>query len=304
MRESDFIEWIRSRSSFDAAAVPVGPGDDAAVVTAAGRQFLITTDQSLDGVHFVYGRDPVHQIGRKAMARNLSDIAAMGGRPIAAVATVAVPPEVSEEDARGLYFGLTSLSEDFTCPLVGGDVAVWDGPLAITITIVGRPVGKGPVLRSGAKAGDAICVTGSFGGAWTYDRHLAFEPRIREAQTLAKTYAVHAMIDVSDGLGRDLAHITTASAVGAEIDAASVPIHPDLAGAPFREALDAALGHGEDYELLFTLAASKAEKLIRTQPFRPEVSRIGTIMTGRNLVLVQPDGTREPLRPSGWEHEG
>ena len=305
MRESDFIEWIRSQSRFDPAAVPVGPGDDCAIVMCGGEKLLITTDQLLDGVHVVLREHGAFQAGRKAMARNLSDVAAMAATPLAAVATVAFPRDFSRADAEQLYQGLRSLDKDLPCPIVGGDVGVWSGPLAITVTVFARPAGIRQILRSGAKVGDAVCVTGAFGGAWKGQRHLTFTPRVKEARTLASRHELHAMIDVSDGLVRDLGHICKASGVGAEIYAEKVPIHPELqaGGAEPQALLEAALQEGEDYELLFALPADEADQLLESQPLGVKVSRIGAIVEGKDLTLVHPDGKRQPCRPKGWEHE-
>lgn len=305
MREADFIEWIRSQSRFDPAAVPVGPGDDCAIVMCGGEKLLITTDQLLDGVHFVLREHGAGQAGRKAMARNLSDVAAMAATPLAAVTTVAFPKDFSRADAEQLYQGLRSLGKDFNCPIVGGDVGVWSGPLAITVTVFARPAGIRQILRSGAKVGDAICVTGAFGGAWKSQRHLTFVPRIKEARTLASRHELHAMIDVSDGLARDLGHICKASGVAAEVHAEKVPIHPELqaAGGEGRALLNAALQDGEDYELLFALPAGEADQLVQSQPLGVKVTRIGAVIEGKGLTLVHPDGKREPLQPKGWEHQ-
>lgn len=303
MRESEFIDWLCSQSDFDPAAVPVGPGDDMAVVMCGSEELLITTDQALDGVHFSLARCGPEAAGRKAMARSLSDVAAMAAIPFGAVAAVALPKGFQQSDAEAMYRGLRSISEPFECPIVGGDVAVWDKPLAISVTIFARPTGPGPVLRSGAKPGDAICVTGSFGGAWASQRHLEFTPRIGEARRLGERCELHAMIDVSDGLAADLGHLARASGVGAEILAANVPIHPDVDARDEAGRLRAALGDGEDYELLFALPAEQAEQLVRDQPLTVPIRRIGTVISGEALRLIGPDGRGEPLQVPGWEHE-
>lgn len=297
MREFEFIEWIRSQGVPDAAAVPVGPGDDCAVVAFGGERVVVTVDQVLDGVHFILADHGARAAGRKALARNLSDIAAMAAAPMGAVASVAMPRGMSREEAESIYHGLRDVGDEFGCPVVGGDVGSWDGALAISVTVFGRPGGIEPVLRSGAKAGDAICVTGAFGGAWRTQRHLTFTPRVREARTLAEEVDLHAMIDVSDGLAADLSHVCTASGVGAEIVAADVPVHPDAAG------LDAAMGDGEDYELLFTLSVEQASPLTADQPLDVPVTRIGTIASEPVRTLTHPDGRREELKATGWEHE-
>ena len=301
MKEASFIEYIRSRSVFDPAIVPVGPGDDMAVVRWGGQDLLVAADQVLDGVHFRLGEHGARAAGRKAMARNLSDVAAMACVPLAAVATVALPRGFSEADASEMYAGLRELGDAFSCPLVGGDVGSWDGPLAISLTILATTGPGGVVLRAGARVGDAICVTGSFGGAWKTRRHLTFTPRVAEGLVLAR-YGLHSMIDVSDGLAIDLGHVCDASGVGADVQAASVPIHPDALNRP--DALGAALGDGEDYELLLTLPQDQASRLIAEKPLGDvPVTRIGTIVAGAARSLVLADGRRQELPARGWQHE-
>jgi thiamine-monophosphate kinase len=232
MRELEFIEWIRTQLKFDPAIVPVGPGDDTAVVMCGSEKLLVTIDQLLDGVHFRLGEHSPKHIGGKAMARSLSDVGAMAALPLGAVVGVMLPKGFSRDQAEAMFTGLRKVAETFRCPIVGGDVATWPGPLAINVTVFARPAGIRPILRSGAKVGDAICVTGSLGGAWRTNRHLKFVPRIHEARMLASRHEVHSMIDISDGLASDLAHICRASGVGAEVVANDVPIHPDARSAP------------------------------------------------------------------------
>ncbi|MCY2932338.1 MAG: thiamine-phosphate kinase [Planctomycetota bacterium] len=299
MRELEFIEWIYSQGRFDPAVVPVGPGDDLAVVQVGPEGLLAGTDQVLDGVHFILGEHGPRAGGRKAMARNLSDVAAMAALPLAALATVSLPKGLSRHDAQEIYLGMREIGDVFDCPLIGGDMGSWAHPLAISVTILARPRGISPVLRSGAKPGDAICVTGHFGGAWRSPRHLLFTPRIAEARVLAGQFGLHAMIDVSDGLARDLGHVCRASGLGAQVNAAAVPV--SAAAGP--AGLAAALHDGEDYELLFTLSEEDANTLLDTQPLGVSVSRIGTMTPGEDMVLIDSAGRRKPLRPGGWEHQ-
>jgi len=301
MREYEFVEWIRKQSGCNPTAVLVGPGDDAAVVRVGNERLIVTTDQLLDGTHFHLNLHGAEAAGRKAMARNLSDIAAMAAVPIGAVATVALPKDFTCKASEALYHGLRSLGDAFHCPVVGGDVGVWGGPLAVTVTVFGRTGGIEPILRSGAKVGDAVCVTGRLGGAWRSQRHLTFTPRIVEARSLAARCNVHAMIDMSDGLAADLNHLCRASGVGAEIRAEAVPIHPDANLAKDRTPLAAALGDGEDYELLFALPASQVDQLA-SPPLGVAVTRIGTIREGSDLALITADGQRQKLEPVGWQH--
>ncbi len=298
MKEREFISWIRSQTQLDARRVPVGPGDDCAVVAFGDQRVIVTTDQVLDGVHFKLHEHGPRAAGRKAMARNLSDIAAMAATATAAVATVALPPDFGETAAKELYAGLREIGDKFNCPVVGGDVGAWDAPLAITVTIMGSIGETEPILRSGARVGDAICVTGSLGGAWKGDKHLTFTPRIAEAQQLAKGYNLNAMIDISDGLATDLAHICKASGLAAEITAADIPVLNDAA-----DGLQAALTDGEDYELLFTLPLTDAARLIEAQPLGVKVSLIGKCVEGEGIVLIHPNGRRQDIADAGWEHE-
>ena len=303
MREFDFIEWVRSQATGDSERVLVGPGDDCAVLALGDEKLLVTSDQVLDGVHFSVTRHGPAAGGRKAAARNLSDIAAMAGEPVAMVATVAAPQGFSQADAQAIYDGLRSVGDEFRCPLVGGDLAAWDRddrPLQISVTVLGRCGPVPPVLRSGAEVGDAVCVTGVLGGAWRTRRHLSFAPRIPEARKLATDFGVKALIDISDGLASDLGHIVSASGVAAEIDAAAVPIADDLGGDV--DPLTAALTDGEDYELLFALPADSAERLIDGEPLGVSVTRIGTIVAGEGIALIR-NGKAQPLDVRGWEHE-
>jgi len=307
MREHEFIDWIVAQTKLDPATVPVGPGDDCAVVRFGSSDVLVTTDQVLDGVHFRLSEHGPRAAGRKAMARNLSDVAAMAAIPTAAVATVSLPRGMDRRDVEDIYRGLRSVGDAFQCPVVGGDVGSWDGPLAISVTLLARRAGVtggiAPILRSGAKPGNALCVTGSLGGAWRTAHHLEFTPRIAEAICLAMNYGVKAMIDLSDGLATDLGHLCRASRVGAEVLAEAVPVSPaasELTANP-AAALHAALCDGEDYELLFALPSRLARKLCDAQPLPVPVTRIGRFVAGDEITLVHGDGRREGLA-GGWEH--
>lgn len=298
MRELDLIRWIRSRPQAD-PRIEVGPGDDCAVVRVGTESLLVTTDQVLDGVHIVLSHHSPADAGRKALARNLSDIAAMGGRPLAAFVNVVLPQGVDEQFARDIHEGIGELGAATECPLAGGDVAVWKGRLCVGVTVLGRPGPGGPVLRSGGLQDDALCVTGSLGGSWRGDRHVAFAPRLAEGRALAERYNAHAMIDLSDGLATDLRHLCLASNVGAELFAPSIPIHEDVRD---DDPLRAALTDGEDYELLVALSVGDASRLMADQPFDVPVRRIGTLTGGSGIVLVDDAGRRRDLHEAGWEH--
>ena len=303
MKEFDFIRWIIDQARLDVAAVPVGPGDDCAVLNFGSERLLVTVDQVLDGVHLDVARDGFEAAGYKAAARNLSDIAAMAGEPVAMVAALAAPSGLTIEQAQDIHAGLRRAGDAFACPLVGGDVASWGqagGRLLLSVTVLGRSAGVRPVLRRGAREGDAICVTGELGGAWRSRRHLEFVPRVREARRLAARCELHAMIDISDGLAADLGHIAAASGLAAELDAAAVPIHADARTQS--DPLEAALHDGEDYELLFCIEPEQARKLVAEQPLGVPVHIIGRMGAGAGLTLVAPDGSRRALEPRGWEH--
>ena len=312
--EFDFIEWVRqqqARSDF----VQVPAGDDLAVLKWAAEDLLLVgVDQVLDGVHFDSSVHSPRAIGRKVMNRNLSDCAAMACLPAAAVATVALPKQpiggVAVLDyAKELYLGLREAADPYDCVLVGGDTATWEGKLAITVTILGRSAGVAPITRSGARAGDAIYVSGPLGGS-ILGRHMTFTPRIEFARQLASLASVSAMIDISDGLSRDLRHICEQSRVGALIEADRVPIHPDavqLAGRDGTSSLDHALHDGEDHELLFTLNSRTYE--LESDDVHAAVRAvvksakyIGRI-TADPAIELETRAGRVPLEPGGWEHK-
>lgn len=293
--EFDLIQWIRDQHNPDVGIVLVPPGDDLAVLKWRADDLLVVgCDQVLDGVHFDSRSATPRQIGRKVMNRNLSDCAAMACLPAAAVVTVALPRESTLDYAKELYLGLREAADPFDCPIVGGDTATWAGKLVMTVSILGRSAGISPVTRKGARPGDAIYVSGPLGGS-ILGRHLSFEPRVALARRLAPALGITAMIDLSDGLSRDLGHICRESGVGAVIDAAAIPIHDDahlLMQRDGRSPLDHALNDGEDYELLFT--APRGERFVVTQ--------IGTA-TSEPGIWLQTEKGRRPLVAKGWEHE-
>jgi thiamine-monophosphate kinase len=218
---------------------------------------------------------------------------------------VALPKGRDIEYAKELYLGIKEAGEKFDCPIVGGETGAWDGKLAVTVTILGRKAPRIPVIpRGGAKPGNAIFVTGPLGGS-LLGRHMEFVPRVREAQHLAKTGRVTAMIDISDGLSRDLRHICRSSGVGAVIRAESVPVHDDAIEMrrDGRSPLEHALHDGEDYELLFTCAGGELDliQLETEPPWAHAVRPIGFITPGPGITLLA-DGKEAPLEPKGWEH--
>ncbi len=289
--EFDLIDWIRINQA-KSPLISTGIGDDLAVLNwPANDLLLVGVDQVIDGVHFDSSVHSPEQIGRKAMNRNLSDCAAMGCLPAAAVVAVALPKTASIEYAKRLYAGLREAGDAFECPIVGGDTASWDGKLVIGVTILGRSGGVRPVTRAGARAGNEIYVTGPLGGS-SLGRHLTFVPPVALGRKLAGVAT--AMIDLSDGLSRDLGHICRSSGVGAIVEANLLPIHPDAVELSHRDGLSAlehALNDGEDYELLLTGPAGIAGAI-----------RIGRIVGEPGIYLME-SGAMRPLEPRGWQHE-
>jgi thiamine-monophosphate kinase len=298
--EFDFISWLRQHQS-RSPLVRLGIGDDLAVLKLpADDLLLVGVDQMMDGVHFDSAIHTPRAIGRKAMNRNLSDCAAMACLPAAALATICLPKGVGEDYARELYLGMTEAGQPFDCPVVGGDTGSWSGKLVVSVTILGRSAGVEPVTRSGAKPGDTIYVTGPLGGS-ILGRHMTFEPRVKLARYLAGSGTITSMIDLSDGLSRDLANVCRQSGVGARVAIESIPVHDDALKmsvpnldadvvAQTRVAFDHALHDGEDYELLFTSSGT------------PDVgTRIGEI-TNTTGIIGTYRNVPEPLTPRGWEH--
>jgi thiamine-monophosphate kinase len=298
--EFDFIQWITSQVKASPFVV-VPPGDDLAVLKwDPGDLLLVGVDQVLDGVHFDSAVHSPRQIGRKVMNRNLSDCAAMACLPAAAVATVAAPRGAGVDYLKELFLGLREAADPWTCPVVGGDTGSWPGKLVVTVSILGRSAGVEPVLRSGAQPHDVICVTGKLGGS-LLGRHMDFEPRINAARQIVAIRRPTAMIDLSDGLSRDLAHVCRMSGVGAEVIEAQVPVHDDAIEMrrDGRSPLEHALHDGEDYELLFTMHA--ADLALVTMK-GVNVHAIGAISNTPGVRLRRRDGTVEPLEAGGWEH--
>ena len=304
--EWKLIEWIRSRTRLDPAAVPIGPGDDMALVGLGGEsQCLITIDALLEGTHFDFSQATPRQVGYKAMAVSLSDVAAMAAKPVCALAWVGLPEDRDMKFAEELSLGMADAADKYACPIVGGDITSWKQPLTIGTAVVGRPAGVIPVRRSGAKPGDLLFVTGELGGS-LLGRHLVFTPRVAEARQLAALVTLHAMIDLSDGLSTDLGHIVRESGVAAEVNAGAVPISADavkLAETDGRPPLDHALNDGEDFELLMAVEPVDAQDLLKQNPLKGvRLTCIGRIAEGGGVTLIGPTGERRPLAPGGYEH--
>jgi thiamine-monophosphate kinase len=307
MNEFELIERL-TRSLPTNKSVVVGPGDDCAILDAGlpDRLLLFKVDAVVEGVHFSTGTSP-EKIGHKALARCLSDIAAMAGAPIAALVTLGLPANFDAAFVEAIYDGMNTLARKHEVAIVGGETTANPGGILISVALLGW-VGRGKgVLRSGAEAGDAIFVTGELGGSRT-GKHLEFEPRVAEARWLTQHFSIHAMLDISDGLASDLRHLLKASKVGAEILAASIPISREACRAGKADAdsppLLAALTDGEDFELLFTVASRDAVPLLdRWKEQFPNLllTCIGRITAGEGITIRDKQGAR-PLTVHGYDH--
>jgi len=277
-------------------------GDDCAVLpsTDPRRVLLYTCDPVVEGVHFL--RDtPPRRVGWKAMARNLSDIAAMGGVPRWAIVSLGVRRRTSVRWVDELYTGLRAAATKFGCQIVGGDTTRVTHEQFAVVTLIGQAEKSRVVRRHGARVGDSVLVTGTLGGSLR-GKHLAFTPRIHEARWLARRFPVHAMIDLSDGLSSDLQRLVEAHQhkVGFEIQAAEIPLARAARGS-----LTAALNDGEDFELLFTIDPRQVTAL-RTKwarRFELELTEIGRVVRSHGKVwLIERDGSRRLLTPAGYDH--
>ena len=273
-----------------------GAGDDTAVLKfTADRYLLLTTDMLAQGVHFQKNAAP-EMIGHKALACNISDIAAMGGIPKHAVISISVPKGYSPDFVKRLYNGIRSLARRFEVNIVGGDT-IRASQLVINVALTGEVRRKDLVLRKGACQGDWIFTTGALGRAWKTDRHLTFTPRVDEARFLVKNFKPSAMIDISDGLVADLGHILEQSHVGARLFEDEIPLN---SGAK----LDNALYDGEDFELVFTLRPDKAKALIAWQEknsrwfFYP----IGEVTRKKGISLITRDNKQKKVVIKGFTH--
>ena len=305
-------------------AVATGIGDDCAVLRlhpGRGKEndTLITTDFSLEGVHFRRDWHPAESVGHRCLARGLSDIAAMGGEPIAAFLSLALPRDSPQSWVRRFASGLINLAERYGLTLAGGDTAESPNGILADIVVVGTvPKGKA-LLRSGARPGDLIYVSGELGGSAAAlgmmekktqkkpkrklnprddPRHFFPEPRVELGRILREKGLASAMIDTSDGLSTDLSHLCEESGVGAEIQLELIP-RASL-GKPAREVdLQFALHGGEDYELLFTAPRGKR---IPPRIAGIPITQIGHVTRCKKILLMNPGGPGYQLQPRGWEH--
>ncbi|MGD0017393.1 MAG: thiamine-phosphate kinase [Verrucomicrobiia bacterium] len=266
----------------------VGIGDDCAVLRSADRAkyLLYTCDPVVERVHYL-PHTPPRDVGWKAMARNLSDIAAMGGQPRWAVVSVGLRRRTSVAYVRQLYDGLQSAAKQFGCLIVGGDCTHVRHEQFVAVALLGEVERDRLALRSGAKPGDVVFVTGKLGGS-VRGKHLKFTPRIREARWLTGHFKIHAMMDISDGLASDLQRLLESSHVGFDISSEKIPVNGSVR---------AALSDGEDFELLFTISPRDAGKLKAKWRFKLPLTEIGRAIRQQAVLL---DG--QPLATKGYDH--
>ncbi len=315
LAETQLIARIRRAAKRSGSLSGVGIGDDCAVLRVPpGHEALITTDFSVEGIHFRREWHPAESVGHRCLTRGLSDLAAMGGQPVAAFLSLALPRNLPQKWVDGFMRGLLTLAGKFTVPLAGGDTAESPGGVLADIVVLGSVPKRKAVLRSGARPGDKIYVSGKLGGSAAtlrrmmenpqrklnpadFPRHFFPEPRLALGRRLREKGLASAMIDLSDGLSTDLGHICDESGVGAEVQAEAIPLA--TIGRPLHEVdLNSALHGGEDYELLFTAPPGKR---IPSQIAGVPIAQIGSIKPGKKVMLLSGDSGRE-LKPRGWQH--
>lgn len=310
--------------------VVLGVGDDAAalaLIPGAASLLVATCDAQVAGRHFLPALAAPEEIGYKALAVNLSDIAAMGAEPLWALVSLVIPPAIELALLDGIYRGFRELARRYDVAVVGGNVAATEGPLVVDVTLLGRVARDAVLRRSGGRVGDAVALTGTLGAAAAgvltqleapptriapelleRARRAALtpQPRVAEGRALGASRVVTAMLDVSDGLLQDLGHLCAASGVGAELDVPALPVDPAavaVAVAYGRDALSLALRGGEDYELLFTVAPEHAEAALRAVVDVGGTAQvIGRLTAEPGLRLREPDGQLRDVAPTGWDH--
>jgi len=306
VKESDLIAAIVAGNAKLPGHVLVPPGDDMAVLRIGAADVLIAVDQVIDGVHIDLRTTLIELAGRKAVCRNLSDVAAMAAQPVGMVCCVALPRAMDEAQAKRLLETVRATGERYGCPLVGGDTGMHDGPLTLSVTVLAEPDGIAPVTRTGAKPGDLLYVTGRLGGTQVehagVTKHLDFEPRIEFARRLAGDPATRptAMIDLSDGLARDVRHLAGRACIAVE----DLPVAPAALAAAEQSGQPAhrhALGDGEDHELLFAVGPGQCDAVDALSSESPGLHRIGVVTDTGGLVVTH-HGEPIDLADLGWEH--
>lgn len=327
--EDELIGVIRRLLSGDAPGVRLGPGDDAAVVEMGSHDGILTTDMLVEGVHFERHVTSAHDLGYKALAVSVSDVAAMGGSPRFALVSLGLPKDVDTGWVVELYGGLRDAAGEYAVSVVGGDTSKSDR-VVVSVALTGEVARGRAVTRAGARPGNRVVVTGALGAAagglrlaqappeevgaavvsdWgrsLVSAHVRPTARVGEGQTLAQAGAT-AMIDVSDGLARDLGSVCRESGVAAVVVFADVPVAlglRHLAEVMPVEPLGLALEGGEDYELVATLPSGSVggATTMLAERFGTQLTDIGEVREGEGLTAIEEDGRERPLEPRGWDH--
>jgi thiamine-monophosphate kinase len=323
----DFVRWLQQQSAGRAGGLRLGIGDDAALVHAGrGQEIILTSDLSIEGVHFLPQLHPAQAVGHRALARSLSDVAAMGGTPRFALISLAISRRTTQAWLKEFYAGVFALARHFGVRVVGGDTAIVKGATTVDATVMGEVAKGKAITRSGAHPGDEIFVSGCLGlsalglrlirarakrasspagrkSSGALRAHFYPEPRCSLGRFLSDGRLATALMDLSDGLSTDLARLCQASRVGARIDAQRIPIPtPALRnGLSNQDALTLALNGGEDYELLFTVSPTKVSQIPGAFRGIP-IHHIGEVSRTKPILLKLPEGREIPLQPAGYDH--
>lgn len=299
-KEFSFIDEIKSK--FKQKKGYVGIGDDAAVFPAInGVHTLWATDCMVENIHFDLSKESSYDVGWKLGAVNISDMAAMGGVPETALLSIAIPSKLPKESLDSLMDGLRACLDQFSVTLIGGDTSKSKSDLFLNLAIQGNC--KQPVLRSGAKPGDLLFVTGALGGS-ILGRHLKVQPRVAEMQWLAGL-KLNAAIDISDGLAGESLHLANQSGCFVTLQSNSIPIHQDavkLGEYSGRTPLEHALSDGEDFEILFALDPEKEEGMLNKWPFPIQLTKVGEFKKNGPNQLMKPNGQVVSLERISFEH--
>ena len=310
--EHQFHHWIKQNfkrpEPGDDSHVILGPGHDAAIVRVdSGRSILFATDTIAEGTHFDLAKHDLELVGRKSLAVNLSDIAAMGGRPESAVLNFMLPKQFGIEEAKSIFNGVQELANRFGMSVVGGDSNRWDGKLVVGATVLGsRKSTEVGWSIAGANPGDAIVVTGEFGGS-IHGRHLSFEPRVDLAMYLAGNFQINGATDASDSLSLDLNAMLLASqsGLGADLDLSAIPISNDVRESEANLRLNRALTDGEDFELILAVPPDEFDLLLADDWIASHpcpLTRIGTFTGKHTEIRADVDGKSIKIDPQGYVH--
>ena len=295
--EFRFIERIAKKIKVDSSVIK-GIGDDTAVIRwSKGRYLLFASDMLIEDVHFNLKKCTPFSVGHKAIAANISDIAAMGGIPRYVSVSLGLPGDLNTKTAQGIYSGLIKTAKKYKINITGGDISS-SKKIVIDVAILGEARKRDLILRSNAKLQDVIVVTGRLGGS-IKGKHLKFTPRLKQAQFLTRNFKINSMIDLSDGLSSDLDKVCAASRVGAKIYKSLVPLSKDASS------IKDALNNGEDFELLFTVPIRDLEKVLKNfkKKFKTPITPVGEVRKKKEgIKIIDSRGRASSLKPKGFSH--